>query len=131
MNSKTAIKIMLCLVAAIMLFHLSIILKIVPYEITWGGRLTTDSEMYVFEMLSILINLILGLTLLIKGSHIKQIVSLKIVTIILWIFLILFGLNTIGNVFAKTNFEKIFAVLTLSSSILLWIILKGSRINGA
>lgn len=131
MNSKTAIKIMLCLVAAIMLFHLSIILKIVPYEITWGGRLTTDSEMYVFEMLSILINLILGLTLLIKGSYIKQIVSLKIVTIILWIFLILFGLNTIGNVFAKTNFEKIFAVLTLSSSILLWIILKGSRINGA
>ena len=131
MNSKTAIKIMLCLVAAIMLFHLSIILKIVPYEITWGGRLTTDSEMYVFEMLSILINLILGLTLLIKGSYIKQIVSLKIVTIILWIFLILFGLNTIGNVFAKTNFEKIFAVLTLSSSILLWITLKGSRINGA
>ncbi len=131
MNSKTAIKIMLCLVAAIMLFHLSIILKIVPYAITWGGRLTTDSEMYVFEMISILINLILGLTLLIKGSYIKQIVSLKIVTIILWIFLILFGLNTIGNVFAKTNFEKIFAVLTLSSSILLWIILKGTKINGA
>ena len=122
---------MLCLVAAIMLFHLSIILKIVPYEITWGGRLKNDSEMYVFEMISILINLILGLTLLIKGSYIKQIVSLKIVTITLWIFLILFGLNTIGNVFAKTNFEKIFAVLTLSSSILLWIILKGTRINGA
>ncbi len=131
MNSKTAIKIMLCLVAAIMLFHLSIILKIVPYAITWGGRLTTDSEMYVFEMISILINLILGLTLLIKGNYIKQIVSLKIVTITLWIFLILFGLNTIGNVFAKTNFEKIFAVLTLSSSILLWIILKGTKINGA
>jgi hypothetical protein len=120
---------MLCLVAAIMLFHLSIILKIVPYEITWGGRLKNDSEMYVFEMISILINLILGLTLLIKGSYIKQIVSLKIVTITLWIFLILFGLNTIGNVFAKTNFEKIFTVLTLSSSILLWIILKGKRID--
>ncbi len=131
MNSKTAVKVMLCLVAAIMLFHLSIILKIVPYEITWGGRLKNDSEMYVFEMISILINLILGLTLLIKGSYIKQIVSLKIVTITLWIFLILFGLNTIGNVFAKTNFEKIFAVLTLSSSILLWIILKGTKINGA
>lgn len=130
MNSKTAIKIMVCLVGAILLFHLSIILKIVPYEITWGGRLTTDSEMYVFEIISILINLILGLTLLIKGSYIKQIVSLKIVTITLWIFLILFGLNTIGNVFAKTNFEKIFAVFTLSSSILLWIILKGMRTNG-
>lgn len=130
MNTKTAIKIMLWFVVAILLFHSSIILKIVPYDITWGGRLTTDSEMYVFEIISILINLILGLTLLIKGSYIKQIVSLKIVTITLWIFLILFGLNTIGNVFAKTNFENFFAVFTLSSSILLWIILKGIRING-
>lgn len=129
MNSKIAIKIMLCLVGAILLFHSSIILKIVPYEITWGGRLTTNSEMYVFETISILTNLILGLTLLIKGNYIRQLISLKTVTITLWIFLILFGLNTIGNVFAKTNFEKIFAVLTLSLSILLWIILKVERIN--
>jgi len=129
MNSKTAIKIMLFIVVLLMLFHASIILKIVPYEITWGGRLTTDSEMYVFETISILLNLILGLTLIIKGKYIKQLVSLKTVTITLWIFLILFGLNTIGNVFAKTNFEKIFAVLTLSLSILLWLILKAERSN--
>lgn len=129
MNSKTAIKIMLCLVVAILLFHLNIVLKIVPYEITWGGRLTTDSEMYVFEIISILLNLILGLALLIKGNYIKHIVPVKIVTVTLWIFLILFGLNTIGNVFAKTNFEKLFTVLTLSMCILLWIILKGKRIN--
>lgn len=65
MNSKTAIKIMLCLVVAILLFHSSIILKIVPYEITWGGRLKNDSEMYVFEIISILLNLILGLASLV------------------------------------------------------------------
>ena len=123
MNSKTAIEIMLGLVGAIMLFHLSIILKIVPYEITWGGRLKNDSEMYVFEMISIIINMILGLALLIRGNYLKQIVPIKIVTITLWIFLILFGLNTIGNVLAKTNFEKYFAVLTLISSFLIWIIL--------
>lgn len=124
MNSKTAIKIMLYLVVAILLFHSSIVLKIVPYEITWGGRLKTDPEMYVFEFISILLNLILGLALLIKGLYIKQIISLKIVAVTLWIFLILFGLNTIGNVLAKTNFEKLFTVLTLSMCILLWIILK-------
>ena len=124
MNHRIAIKLMLSIIIVIIIFHLCILLRIIPYEITWGGRLKNDSEMYVFETASIIVNIILGLTLLIKGNYIKQIISLKMVNIILWMFLILFGLNTIGNIFAKTNFEKIFSILTLSSSILIWIILK-------
>jgi hypothetical protein len=123
MHPKTAIKIMLYLIVAVIFFHLSIILSVVPYEITWGGRLKNDSEMYVFEIVSLLINLFLGLVLLIKGEYVKAIIPPKIVNVVLWIFLILFGLNTIGNLVAKTTFEKTFAVLTLASSILIWIIL--------
>ena len=124
MSLRIAVKVMISLVVAVTLFHLSIILKIIPYEITWGGRLQNDSEMYVFEIISITINIFLGLNLLIKGGYIKQVISLRIVNITLWIFLILFGLNTIGNIIAKTYFEKSFALLTLVSSILIWIILK-------
>jgi hypothetical protein len=124
MNAKTAIKIMLWLLVFVMLFHLSIIVKLIPYEITWGGRLKNDTEMYVFETISMLINLLLFSMLLIKGAYVKEFISLKVVNIILWIFIILFGLNTIGNIFAETNFEKSFTLLTLASAILLWIILK-------
>ena len=122
-----AIKLTLSIVIAVTIFHLSILLGIIPYEITWGGRLKNVSEMYVFETISILVNFILGLTLLIKGNNIKQIISPKIVNIILWIFLILFGFNTIGNIFAKTNFEKIFSILTLSLSVLILTILKAKH----
>jgi len=111
----------------IRIFHLSILLKIIPYEITWGGRLKNDNEMYVFETISIVINLFLSLIILIKGEYIKQIIPLKIVDIILWIFIALFVLNTVGNVVAKTNFERFFAILTLASSILIWIILIKSK----
>jgi hypothetical protein len=41
------------LLVILILFHLSIIAKIIPYNITWGGRLTNDTEMYVFETISI------------------------------------------------------------------------------
>jgi len=123
MNSKTAIKILLWILLAVMLFHLSIILKIVPYEITWGGKLKNDSQMYIFETISIVINLILCVVLLIKGKYLRTFIPLKLVNIILWIFLVLFGLNTIGNILAETNFEKFFAILTLASSFLIWIIL--------
>jgi len=126
-SSKTAIKIMLWVLLAVILFHLSIILKIVPYEITWGGRLKNDSEMYVFETISIVINLFLCFILFIKGKFIREFLSMKIVNISLWIFVIIFGLNTVGNILAKTNFEKFFTLVTLTSAILLWIILRKDK----
>ncbi|ADY52024.1 hypothetical protein Pedsa_1463 [Pseudopedobacter saltans DSM 12145] len=128
MNPKTAIKIMLGLLVCVILFHLSIILKITPYEITWGGRLKNDTEMYIFEAISLLISLLLFLVLLIKGEYVKDFISTKVVNTILWIFIILFGLNTIGNIVAETILEKSFAVLTLASVILILIILnKGKK----
>ena len=124
MTSKLAIQIMLWLITLITLFHLAILIKIIPYEITWGGRLKNDSEMYVLETISIMFNIFLGLVLLIKGERFPAFIPMKLVNIILWAFLILFGLNTIGNIFAKTLFEKILAIVTLSFSYLIFIIFK-------
>lgn len=127
MKPSLAIKILLGTVIAVSIFHLCILLKFIPYEITWGGRLTNDTEMYVFETFSIGLNLILGLALLIKGNYIKQFQPIKVVNVILWIFLVLFALNTVGNLFAKTNFEKGFTIVTLGFSLLLWVILRSKK----
>jgi hypothetical protein len=124
MNSKTAIKLMLVAISAILAFHFAILLKFIPYEVTWGGRLKSDSEMYIFENISIVINLFLLFVLSIKGNYIKQLISLKFVNGILWGFLFLFALNTIGNIFAETTFEKFFTFVTLAFSVLIWVILK-------
>ncbi|MBV2165452.1 MAG: hypothetical protein KUL76_02825, partial [Kaistella sp.] len=55
-----------------------------------------------------------------KAKNVKR----KYVDIILWIFFIIFTLNTIGNLFAQTNFEKYFSILTLIFALLLWKILR-------
>ena len=127
MNPKHTIKILLCLLAAVTLFHLGIIAKIIPYEVTWGGKLNNDAEMYVFEIISILINLFLGFVLLIKGNYLKKLIPTKAVNIILWVFLFIFGLNTIGNIFAETLFEKSFSLLTLIFTYLIWTIIKKNK----
>lgn len=127
MRPTTAIKIMLWMLVVVLLFHLCIVLKIVPYEITWGVRLKNDSQMYAFETLSILINLFLCYILLIKGKFIRAFIPMKITNITLWVFFVLFGLNTVGNIFAKTNFEKFFALWTLTSAILIWIVLRKDK----
>ena len=127
MTSKLAIKIMLWLITIVTLFHLAILIKIIPYEITWGGRLKNDSEMHVFETISILINIFLGLVVMIKGERLPAFIPMKVVNIILWVFLIIFGLNTIGNIFAKTHIEKSLAIVTLFFSYLIFTILRSAR----
>lgn len=120
MKSTKPIKTFLAILFSVIIFHICIMVKIIPYSITWGGRLTNDNEMYVFESISILINALLCWLLLMKGQLINYKISEKIVNVILWIFFGIFVLNTIGNIFAKTTFEKSFAFLTAISAILLW-----------
>ena len=124
MKFKTSIDILLGLLVMVILFHIAVIVKAIPYNIAWGGRLENDQEMYVFESISILVNLFLGFVLLMKANYIKFRFGKKAINIILWIFLVLFVLNTVGNLFAKTNFEQSFAVLTFVFAILIWKILK-------
>jgi len=127
MNINTQIKILIGILFSVILFHICIIVKIIPYDIAWGGRLTNDNEMYVFESISILINLFLSWLLLMKGEFVQFKFTNKTVNLILWIFFALFILNTVGNLFAKTNFEKLFALLTGLSAILIWNIIKHKK----
>jgi hypothetical protein len=119
---KIYINTLLLISALVTVFHLLILVRLIPYEITWGGNLKTVEEMYVFETLSILINLFFVFILLQKGEYIRYVMGRKTVNIILWIFFVLFTLITIGNLFAETNFEKYFTLLTLLSSVLIWLI---------
>jgi hypothetical protein len=127
MKQKAAIKTMIALLIAVSLFHISILLKIIPYEMTWGGRLENDRQMYTFETLSLAVNLLLLAMVLIKGGYLKPFVPMKVVRVILWIFVVLFALNTIGNLLAETTFEKMFAGVTLLSSLLLFMILRKGK----
>ena len=127
MNPKLAIKLMLGLIGVIILLHSAILMKIIPYNITWGGRLENDIEMYVFEIMSILINLFLVVLLLVRGRYLSCFIPMKVVNILLWAFLFLFGINTLGNIFAETTFEKSLSLLTLIFTYLIWVTLKDAK----
>ena len=127
MNPKLAIKLMLWLIGVIILLHSAILMKIIPYNITWGGRIENNIEMYVFEIMSILINLFLVVLLLLRGRYLSCFIQMKVVNILLWAFLFLFGINTLGNIFAETTFEKSLSLLTLIFTYLVWVTLKDAK----
>jgi len=129
MRTSNYIKVLVFLLSLVTTFHFCLVFKLIPYTIAWGGRLGDDTEMYRFETISISVNLFLIFVLLIKGNYLKVRLNEKVINAILWIFFFLFILNTIGNVLAKTNFEKSFAVLTLILSLLIWKILKKKTVT--
>lgn len=103
------------LVLLVVVFHFLILIKAIPHNIAWGGRLHSDQQIYVFEGISILINLVLIWVLSLKAKNARR----KIIDIVLWIYFVIFSLNTIGNLFAKSTFERSFSIVTLLFALLL------------
>lgn len=122
-NRSTPIILLLAVTILSLIFHLLIMIGVIPYALTWGGKLESTKEMLVFETISILINLFFIHTLLQKGSYIRSTYSKKFIRIILWVFFILFILNTAGNIQAVTTFEKCLTVVTGLNAVLLLMIL--------
>ena len=129
MKTNVYIRLVVFLLSIVTAFHFCLIAKLIPYDIAWGGRLKNDIEMYTFETISIVINLFLISILLIKGKYLRFTLNNKSVNIVLWIFFFIFILNTVGNMLAKTTFEKAFSVLTLTLAFLIWKILKSKESN--
>jgi hypothetical protein len=118
-SQRQALNIMLILLTLVMIFHLSVLTQLIPYTILWAGKLKTVEEMRRFESVSILLNCFFMTVLFLKGNYIKSKISVKLLNIILWIFVVIFALNTIGNLYAETKFELyVFTPLTFISALL-------------
>lgn len=116
---KLAVNLMLGLLSITILFHLAVITRYIPYTIVWGGRIENDEAMQLLESFSLFINIFLSILIMIKGGYLNIGVPMKLINIVLWIFVVLFSLNTVGNIFAATILEKlIFTPLTLITAIL-------------
>jgi hypothetical protein len=116
---RLAVNFMLFLLSGVLLYHSLIFSEVIPYNITWGGRLKDVSQMRVFECVSITVNLLMLSTIAIKGGYLKAAVSKKVVNGVIWGLVAIFSLNTVGNVFAQSLFEAfVFAPLTFMSAIM-------------
>ena len=118
-----AVQIVIPLFVLMMLFHLTILVGItafdvVPLDFLWGGRMSSKEELLLFELFSLIISGICLLIVLIRAGRIKLPALLKASRIALWLLTVLFFLNTLGNLVAKTAFEKSFSLLTLVLALL-------------
>ena len=106
-NIELAVNTILIIAVLVFVFHILIISGVIPYQYVWGGRLESNEQMLRFESISMIINLFIIFIISIKGSYIRPYISSKVIKVFLWIFSILFGLNTIGNFLSLNSLEAI------------------------
>ncbi|MFZ6022527.1 MAG: hypothetical protein ACOYT9_03605 [Patescibacteria group bacterium] len=115
MNLKTAKSILVSINVIALVYHALIVTRVVDFVNVWGGQLQTVVQMYTFETISIAIQMLLLWFIL--SFKIEKGVGNRFYIYLFFSLALLMLLNTIGNVFAKTDFERfIFAPLTLVAS---------------
>jgi hypothetical protein len=123
-SQKQALNFMLALLSVVMIFHILVFTGVIPYTIVWAGKLNSVQEMRVFEAVSMTVLVINILVFLLKAGYIQHKISGKLLNWIIGFYALLFFVNTIGNLFAETAFEKyFFTPLTTVSAILCLLII--------
>lgn len=101
------------------IYHILILTQIVDYKNAWGGQLQTLEQMYVFEAISLTLQILFVGIIYVKASTEKDKLAYKVSKFLTFVIAFLFLVNTLGNIFAVELFEKVvFTPLTLIASIL-------------
>lgn len=109
---------LLIIFSLVLIFHVLVLLGIIPFGIVWGGRLKSNEEMIPFEITSILLNALMLVIVAIHADILQWNINRRVIKVALWIMVGLFFINTIGNIFSKSQMEQvIFTPLTLLLSV--------------
>ena len=113
-SESAAGKSLLALLSAIMLFHVLVIINVIPYEIIWGGRIRNRRELINLELISIIVNAIMIFVVLIRTGMVGFSISVRWMRLLFWMMSAFFLLNTLGNFVSLNQLEKfIFTPITL------------------
>ena len=105
-SARFAAYAILILLTVFLIFHFIVIAGFVPMNIVWGGRITSREELIRMETVSIFINLVIISIVAVRTGILKFMINPKILQVAFWLMFVLFTLNTVGNLFAKNDFEK-------------------------
>ncbi len=112
-TEKFAIGGLITLLTMLVVVHVLILLRVIPYEMVWGGRLQDVSEMRRFEAVSIVVTLLMLVVVAVRGRFLNIKINPMILHAALWAMFGLFLLNTLGNLLSNHFFEKwVFAPTT-------------------
>ena len=128
LNIKLACDLLISLLIILLIFHLLVLLKVIPYDIIWGGQITDSFSLIIYEGIAIFLTIIFILIIALKAGYIIAGRLSKVINITAWLVFGYFLFNTIGNLTSAVNTEKlIFTPVTMIMTILAFRVAIGKR----
>jgi hypothetical protein len=90
-----------------LLMHVLILLTILPYDFVWGGRLKRQEDAIIFEMVSILIQIVFISIIAVKSGYLLKGKFKRTSNIGIWVIFGVMILNSIGNVVSHSFLETV------------------------
>jgi hypothetical protein len=119
LTEKLAARLLILIFSATIFFHMLVLLRVIPFQMVWGGRLKDENQMVSYETFSLMIAATMLFVVLLQAGLIKAKISYIILRVLLWLMTALFILNTLGNLFSTNKWERlIFTPVTLILAIL-------------
>ncbi|MEX2233097.1 MAG: hypothetical protein WD824_13125 [Cyclobacteriaceae bacterium] len=116
------------MLSLVIIFHLLILSGIIPYSIAWGGRLKSTDDMITFEAISIILNILMIAIVAQHSGFLHFRINETISRIGVWAMVLLFALNTVGNLLSVNETERIiFTPVTLILSVLCLVLALGKK----
>jgi hypothetical protein len=129
LTHKKAATVALSFLAMLILYHLLILTSIISYENVWAGKLKTLQQMYQFEGISIVMTILISWFIAMRSEILKPLIPQRFISVLMWLLVVIFTLNTLGNLQATSQFEKfVFTPITILLTLLsILLALKNSR----
>jgi hypothetical protein len=112
-SAKLAGNILLVSLGLLLVFHVLVLLNVVPPDMIWGGG-ANSGNLIILEMAAITITLVFGLVISAKLGYVSAGKFARAVNILVWLVFAFLLLNTLGNLASGASAENfIFAPITL------------------
>ena len=114
-NARLAGNILLAALGLLLIFHILVLLRLLPAEIVWGGQIQgVQANLIILESIALVVTLLFMLIIAAKIGYVNAGKLSGAVNIGVWFFFVFLLLNTLGNLASGVAFENlVFAPVTI------------------
>jgi hypothetical protein len=107
---KLAGNILFAALALLLIFHILVLLGLLPAGIVWGGQIqASGANLFVLETIALFVTLLFMLIIAAKVGYVQAGRLSGLVNIGVWLIFAFLLLNTLGNLASGVSFENLIA----------------------
>ena len=118
---ETTGNVLLVLFGLLVVFHILVLLNLIPSNVVWGGRAGSLSNLRTLVTISLIFNVLFAIVVAAKIGYIEARSLSRVINILLWMIFAYLLLNTAGNLASSSALETLlFTPITVVAALLVF-----------